>query len=592
MKDGQPMKYGLTDAPDLVTLFRDRVAAEPDTEAIAFLADSSDLSGGLVRWSYARLDAEARGRAAWLGEHLPRGSRVLLLHPGGLEFAAALFGCLYAGMIAVPAPLPGRYRHHRRRLAAIAEDSGAAAILTTAKELPEVREWMADVGVAAIPVVAGDEPTDTDPPSLADPVALDRTTTALLQYTSGSTGAPKGVVVRHDQLLFNAAEGMPALRWHGRAGGWLPLYHDMGLNQLIWPLLHGDGCVLMDPIAFVRRPVSWLRLIDAHDINMSFAPNFAFELCVRKVRDEDAAALDLSRWHLAGCGSEPIDPTVLTAFAAKFAVSGFRAEALAPVYGLAEATVYVSGHPGRPPVTHRVDLDALARGAFVPAASDDRQAREVVSCGPPTGACEVRVVDPETREELPEGQLGEIWLRGRSISPGYWRRDDENAEVFGAVTATGEGCHLRTGDLGALYEGELYVHGRIKDMIIVHGRNVYPQDIEQELRAQHPELGKAGVVFGGPGTVVGAEDEASAVVVTHEVSKVPADRLPALAAEIRNTVGREFGISVTAVALLKPGAVLRTTSGKVRRSAMRDLFREGRLTALYQDPQGVKDSHG
>ncbi|GLZ14919.1 AMP-binding protein [Actinomadura sp. NBRC 104425] len=573
------MTLSPTDAPDLVTLLRDRVAAHPDADAIAYLADPADLTGGLVRWSYARLDEEARGRAAWLRERLPAGSRVLLLHPNGLEFAAAMLGCLYAGMIAVPAPLPGRHRHHRRRLAAIANDCGAAAVLTTSADLPEVRDWMADVGGPAIPVAAGDRPGFADPRDWT-PVPLDRSTTAMLQYTSGSTGDPKGVVLQHDQLLFNAAEGAPVLRWRGRSGGWLPLYHDMGIgSQLLWPLIFGGSSVLMTPTAFIRRPVRWLQLIDVHGLNISFAPNFAFELCVRKVADDEAAALDLSRWHLAGCGSEPIDPRVLAAFADKFAVSGFRREALAPAYGMAEATVYVTGRPGRAPVTRHIDPDALARGVFTPAPGD-RQAREVVSCGPPTGVCEVRIVDPATREVLPEGRLGEIWLRGRSVSPGYWRRAD-NAGVFDAVTAAGDGGYLRTGDLGVLYDGELYVHGRLKDMIIVHGRNVYPQDVEQELRAQHPELGKAGAVFAGPGPVLGGDD--SAVVVAHEVANVPGDRMPALAAAIRHTVAREFGIGVATVALLRPGAVLRTTSGKVRRSAMRDLFREGRLASLYQD---------
>ncbi|TMR20504.1 fatty acyl-AMP ligase [Nonomuraea turkmeniaca] len=575
------MTHALIDAPDLVTLFREHVEAQPEAEAVAFLADPSDLTGGLVRWSYSQLDEEARGRAAWLRERFPQGSRVLLLHPTGLEFAAALFGCLYAGMIAIPAPLPGSYQHHRKRLAAIAGDSGAALVMTASSDLVEVREWMADLGGAAIPIVAGDEPGLFNPEDWR-PVPLNRSTIALLQYTSGSTGDPKGVVLQHDQILYNTAAGSEDLRWGGRAGGWLPLYHDMGINtQILWPLLRGESSVLMTPTTFVRRPVQWLRMIDVHGINASCAPNFAFELCVRKVRDEDAAALDLSRWRVAPCGSEPVDPRVLTAFAAKFAVSGFPPETLIPAYGMAEATVYVTGRPGRSPVIRRVDLDVLAQGRLAPA-GEDRPAREIVSCGTPTSACEIRVVDPESREVLPEGRLGEIWLRGPSISPGYWQRDD-NAEHFAAVTADGDGGYLRTGDLGVLDDGELYVHGRLKDMIIVYGRNVYPQDIEQELRAQHPELGKAGVVFSGPGTVPG--DDESTVVVTHEVAGVPADRLPALAAEIRHTVGREFGIRVGTVLLVKPGAVPRTTSGKVRRSTTRDLFRAGSLTPLYQDPQ-------
>jgi acyl-CoA synthetase (AMP-forming)/AMP-acid ligase II len=249
---------------------------------------------------------------------------------------------------------------------------------------------------------------------------------------------------------------------------------------------------------------------------------------------------------------------------------------------MAEATVFISGHADGRLKTRRVDLDALARGEFAPAATG-RAAREIVACGRPDASYDIRIVDPESREVLADGRLGEIWLRGRSVSPGYWQRDD-NAELFDAVTAAGDGGYLRTGDLGVLHDGEVYLHGRLKDLIIVNGRNVYPQDIEHELRAQHPDLGKTGVVFAGPGTAPGEYDE-SAVVVAHEVAGLPADRLPALAAEIRHTVGREFGISVATVALVKPGTVLRTTSGKVRRSAMRDLFRQGRLVSLHQDPR-------
>ncbi|MGW7519510.1 fatty acyl-AMP ligase [Streptomyces sp. NPDC054796] len=574
------MSHSLADAPDLVTLFRERVAAQPAAEAVAFLAEPDDLTGGMVRWSYAQLDEEARGRAAWLRENVPPGSRVLLLHPNGLEFAAAFFGCLYAGMIAVPAPLPGRYPHHRKRLAAIAADSGATAALTTSRHLDEVHTWMRDMDVTTIRTAAGDEPGFGDPRGWAPP-PLDRSTTALLQYTSGSTGAPKGTVIQHDQFLFNSDEGMRALQWRGPSGGWLPLYHDMGLNVFLWPLLRGDRSVLMEPLAFVRRPLRWLQLIESESLTVSFAPNFAFELCTRKVSEEQAAALDLSRWDLAGCASEPIAPDTLAGFSAKFAASGLRPEAVVPVYGLAEATVFVSGHPGRRPVTSEVDLDALARGTFAPATGAART-REIVSCGVPTPAVEIRVVDPTSREVLPGGSLGEIWLRGRSISPGYWQRDD-NAETFDAVTANGARGYLRTGDIGVLHEGELYVHGRLKDVIIVHGRNVYPQDVEHELRAQHPELGNAGVVFGGPGHTHGGDE--SMVVVTHEVRHMRHDELPALAAGIRHTVGREFGISVDSVALLKPGSVLRTTSGKVRRAAMRDLFHQGLLTPLYQDPR-------
>ncbi|MET8828875.1 fatty acyl-AMP ligase [Streptomyces sp. NPDC004610] len=583
------MTYDLTDAPDMVTLFRQQVAAQPDAEALAYLADPSDLDGGVRRWSYARLDREARLRAVWLHDRLPPGSRVLLLHPTGLEFAAALFGCLYAGMIAVPAPLPGGHRHHRRRLAAIARDSGAAAVLTTADQLTEVGEWAAELPGEPVRVIAGDL-LETDAgdllaaaePGAWQPVPVDRSTIAVLQYTSGSTGDPKGVVLQHEHILFNAAVGSPPLDFSGQVGGWLPLYHDMGLfTQIVWPLLLGGRSVLMAPTAFIRRPAQWLRMIDVFGVELSFAPNFAFDLCTRKVRDRDLAGLDLSRWRVAGCGSEPIDARVLTAFAERFAPAGLNPHAVTACYGMAETSVYVSvDYPG-PLRTLQVDLEALAQGEFTPAA-EGRATREIVACGRPDASYDTLIVDPESREVLPDGRLGEIWLRGRSVSCGYWGRDD-NADLFDAATADGGRGFLRTGDLGVFSGGELYVHGRLKDLIIVHGRNVYPQDIEYELRAQHPELGRTGVVFAGAGTDPGDHD--SSVVVTHEVVGIPADRLPALAAEIRHTVGREFGIAVATVALVKPGTVLRTTSGKVRRSAMRDLFREGRLVSLHQDPR-------
>ncbi|WP_406293730.1 fatty acyl-AMP ligase [Embleya sp. NBC_00888] len=575
----------LDHAPDLVTLLRRHAAERPQAEAVAFLADPDDPVGGLRRRTYAELDREARGRAAWLQQHLAPGSRVLLLHPNGLEFVAAFLGCLYAGMIAIPAPLPGRYRHQRQRLVGIAADAGIGAVLTTCADAAEVREWLAGSGTADVPVVAGDEPGLDGDADAWTPVPLDRSTTALLQYTSGSTGSPKGVVVRHGNILHNALAGMRGMTWPEdmRLGGWLPLYHDMGLNaQLLWGLLAGGSAVQMQPSAFVRRPLRWLRLIDAYGVNVSFAPNFAFELCLRKIGEADVAGLDLSRWDVAVCGSEPIDPLVLAAFAQRFAPAGFRPQSLLPGYGLAEATLYVSGRRGRTPLTTRVDLGALARGTFVPATRGGAT-REVISCGPPTEACEIRVVDPDSREVLPEGRLGEIWVRGPGVAGGYWGHGDGGG-VFGARTALGEdGDHLRTGDLGVLHDGELYVQGRLKDMLIVHGRNVYPQDVEQELRVHHPELGRVGVVFdtGTNGSSAGSAE----VVVTHEVTGVPQERLPALAAAMRHTVGREFGVRVGTVALLSPGTVLRTTSGKVQRSAMRELFHEGRLASLYRDPQ-------
>lgn len=575
------MAYDLEDAPDLVTLLRQHTATRPRSEALIFLADPDDPDEGAITCTYEELDRQARACAAWLQERLPEGSRVLVLHNNSIEWATALFGCLYAGMIAVPAPQPGRYRHQRNRVATVAAGASAAAVLTDSGSLAEVREWARDSGLTGIPVESNGTPGFGDPEAWR-PVPLTRDTIALLQYTSGSTGDPKGVVVRHGNMLYNLHAtvedmGLPAST---RVGGWLPLYHDMGIvGVLMLAVMRGGSSVFMTPSAFVRSPVRWLRAISDYGITFSPAPNFAYDLCVNRVDDAAVAGLDLSNWHFALNASEPVDPAVLDRFSAKFAAAGFRPEYFAPVYGMAEATGYVSGRNGRPPVVHSLDLGMLAQGTFVEGGAGET--RDVVSCGPQTRACEIRVVDPQTREVLPAGRIGEIWLRGRSICSGYWQRDDL-AHLVGATTAGGEDGFLRTGDLGAMYEDELYIHGRLSDMFIVHGRNLYPHDVEQELRIQHPELGRAGAVFAVPDGDAGLVTQA--VVVTHEVSKVPPERWPSLATELRLTVTREFGVPVAAVALLRPGAIQRTTSGKVQRAAMSELFRTGQLKALYQDP--------
>lgn len=579
------MSFDMETAPDLVTLIRQHAADRPQADAVGFLADPDDISGGVVSWTYEQLDHQARSYATWLQERLAPQSRVLLLHPTGLDFAAAYFGCIYAGMVAVPAPPPGRHRHHRHRVATISADAGVSAILTTSAHLDEIREWADGSGLAHLLTSAENEPGSRDPRDW-QPVPLDRSTNALLQYTSGSTGDPKGVVINHDNILYNLDACHRQLGWPAewRVGGWIPLYHDLALQGLLnMSVLRGSFALLMEPIAFVRHPLRWLRVIDEHDLQVSFAPNFAYELCLDRITDEDVSGLDLSRWRIAGNASEPVHAGILAAFAAKFAPAGFRPEAFAPIYGMAEATGFITGDSGRSPVVRGVDLEALAEGRLADPVGA-APVREIVGCGAPNDACEVRVVDPETFVTLPDRRLGEIWIRGRSVGGGYWGREDD---VFSARTDDGEEGFLRTGDLGVLEDGELYVHGRLKDTLIVRGRNLYPQDIEQELRARHPELGKVGAVFAGYPTDDGA---AEGVVVTHEVTNAARDRLPALAAELRHTVGREFGVQVSAVLLLRPGMVLRTTSGKVRRSAMRKQFHEGQLAALYSHPPQPRDT--
>ncbi len=566
-------------AATLTEVLRANAAALAERTAVTLVRDP-DRSAGAPVLSYAELDRRARGIAAWLQARFPAGERVLLVYPVGLDFVTAFAGCAYAGMIAVPAPLPGDFHHQRRRVEAIARDAAVAVVFTDSANDAAVAEWMRVEGLGAVARLATDGADFADPADW-EPVPDDPAALLLLQYTSGSTGDPKGVTISHRNLLHNVASFRRAMGFSARTrfGGWIPLYHDMGLMaQLLPALLLGSDCVLMTPNAFLMRPHLWLRTIDAYGVAYSAAPNFAFELCCRRVSDEQLAGLDLSRWEYATNGSEPVQAATLRAFAERFAPAGFRPTTLCPAYGMAEATVFVACAGHRAPLVRRVDAALLERHALAPA-RPEQPARELVSCGVPHG-CEVRIVDPPTGTVLAPGRIGEIWLRGASVSSGYWRNPRATEAAFGARTAAGEGPFLRTGDLGVLEGGELYVTGRIKEMLIVHGRNIYPQDVEHELRAHFLELSTR---FGAVFTVaVPGDDEA--VVVAHEIKgRFAEERLRELAAGIRQTVMREFGLRAAGVVLLRPGSVRRTTSGKIQRAAMRELFLAGALPALHEE---------
>ncbi|MFD7665827.1 fatty acyl-AMP ligase [Streptomyces sp. NPDC059788] len=560
-------------------ILRQWAVARPGQDALIWVRDPE--SRDAVHLTYRELDEKARGIAVRLaGEH-PRGSRILLLYPPA-EFIVAFLGCLYAGMVGVPAPLPGRFPHERRRVRAVAADSQAAAVLTDTAHLDAVREWAAAEELAGLPVAATGTAADGDPDAWRSP-GSGPSDLALLQYTSGSTGTPKGVMITHRNLLVNAATLCRTLEVPdgARFGGWAPQYHDMGLMAQTLPALFlGSTCVLMDPTAFLKRPHHWLKMIDAYDVQWSAAPNFGYDYCSRKVTDEQLAGLDLSRWRYAVNGSEPVQTGTMTEFAKRFAAAGFRREAASPCYGLAESTVFVSGAPPREPVVTAVAADALATHDFTPApAAGD--SRELPSNGFAHGY-DVAVVDPATRERVAPGRVGELWLRGPNVAQGYWRNEEATEATFRACTADGDGGYLRTGDLGTVHDGEIYVTGRLKDMMIFRGRNLHPQDIEHELRVRHPELGTVGAVFAATAATEDASDVEEVLVVTHEVrAGLAPDALQALAARVKQSVAQDFGVVPAAVCLLRRGGVRRTTSGKIERSAMRELFGNGELDATY-----------
>jgi len=539
----------------LVEVLRSRAVADPGRRAYTFLADGE---ADALPLSYGELDLRARAVAVRLQASGLRGERVLLLFPPGLEYAAAFLGCLYAGAVAVPAYPPTGSRGVPR-LQAILADCAPGAVLTTAALLPAVERLQ-----AGVPCLGADGIESAEADGWQDP-GLAADSLAFLQYTSGSTSTPKGVMVSHGNLVANEGMIQEAFRT-GEAStvvSWLPLYHDMGLiGGLLHPLWVGAHCVLLSPLHFLQRPLRWLQAISRSGASVSGGPNFAYELCVRKVSPEEAAGLDLSGWQVAFNGAEPVRAEALERFAAKFAGSGFRSSAFFPCYGLAEATLLVSG--GR------------TLGEVEVFAEDERQH---VSCGGVPAGLDVRVVDPETLQEC-SGTVGEVWVAGPSVAQGYWNRPEATAETFGA-RLEGRGPYLRylrTGDLGFARGGELYIAGRIKDLIVIRGRNLYPQDVEWTVERSHP------AVRPGCGAAFSVDmDGEERLVVVQEVDirrlRKTAD-LHEVAAAVRQAVAEEHEAQVAALVLVKPGGVPKTTSGKIQRRACRELFLTGGLSPL------------
>ncbi len=549
----------------LAALLRRRAEESPD-RGYTWLAQGEETAD---RLTYAGLDARARAIAAALAGAIPPGERALLLFPPGLEFIAAFFGCLYAGVIAVPAYPP----HSRRpdpRLASIATDCRPRAVLTTAPLLARREALAVQVPALGNALWLG----DFDPADRADPT--DRTEpedVAFLQYTSGSTGSPKGVVVTHANLLDNLEKIRLAFGQTPESVvvGWLPLFHDMGLiGNVLQPCFVGSDCVLMSPAAFLQKPARWLQAIHRFRGTTSGGPNFAYDLCARSVGPEVRAGLDLSSWSVAFNGAEPVRAETLRRFAEAFAPCGFRRSAFVPCYGLAEATLLVTA----------------ARGA-----ADDSP----VSCGalPPGG--EVLVVDPEAGVPSAGEAVGEIWVSGPSVAAGYWNRPEETRETFGAVLQDGRGHplrYLRTGDLGFVRGGELVVTGRLKDLIILRGRNLYPQDVELTAEQAHPAL-RAG---GGAAFSVEEQGEERLVVVFEvgrEAGRHPGE-LSTIADAIRRAVAEEHGVRVAGVALVRTGTIPKTSSGKIRRRECRARYLDGGLEILYRssDQPPLQDTAG
>jgi acyl-CoA synthetase (AMP-forming)/AMP-acid ligase II len=552
----------------LVDLVQERAATFGEAVCVRYLA-SGEVTGPTIELTYGELARRAAAIAATLQQQAVVGDRALLLYPSGVDFVTAFFGCLFSGVIAVPAYPPDLTRPERAlgKLRAIVADCGARFVLTTAQLLP-----MLERVAPAVPELARlhTYATDTCDGALAaawrEP-DLSRETIALVQYTSGSTGAPRGAVLRHRQLIANGQSITATMGDVGCLVGWLPVFHDMGLGNVLQAIRGGSSVVLMSPDSFLKRPGRWVEAISHFGATTSGGPNFAYDLCVRRTTEEERARLDLRRWEVAFCGAETVRAATLERFAAAFAPAGFRRSSLLPCYGLAEATLLVTGNArGTPPKTCSVVASALDHGR-VQSVSDGEAARTLVSCGTPSPTEDVRIVDPD-RCVVVDG-VGEIWVRGPGVASGYWGHDDGDGETFAARLAdTGEGPFLRTGDLGFVRDGELYIAGRVKDMIILAGRNLFPQDIEATIEAAAPAVRKGCCV-----AFAVERDGAEQLVVVAEHAGPAQESVRT----IKQAVAAHHQAAVFEVVLVPKGTIPKTSSGKLERYACRVAYLDGAL---------------
>jgi amino acid adenylation domain-containing protein len=576
-------------AATLDAILRARARQAPDRRAYLFLADGESEAESLT---WGELDGRARAVARALVRHCAPGDRALLLYPPGLDFIAAFFGCLYARVVAVPA-YPPRPRRDQPRLRAIVEDALPRVALATSALLAGAAEALSrEPSLAALRWLATDREEGEDAAPGGEPAGEPQAAApAFLQYTSGSTALPKGVVVSHANLLHNERMIRDAfgLDESSVVVGWLPLYHDMGLiGTALQPLYCGGRCVLMSPAAFLQRPRRWLEAISRYGGTASGGPNFGYGLCVRKVGPREREGLDLRSWKVAFNGAEPVSAETLERFAAAFAPCGFARRALVPCYGLAEATLLVAGaRPGEGARVETVSAAALARHEVEPAGAGGAPALRLVSSGRPRPEQRVVIVDPESRVESPPGRVGEIWVAGPSVAGAYWGNPEASEGELRARLADGSGCFLRTGDLGFLRAGELYVTGRRKDLIILRGRNHYPQDLELAAERAHGALRPGG---GAAFSVEVGGDER--LVLAFEAERRAAAALPVeeVAAAVRQKLAEEHEVQLHELVLIPQGSLPKTSSGKVQRQACRALYLGGELAILGRSALGAPPS--
>ena len=570
----------------IVDVLLDKSTTIPHQLAYTFLADGETESGSCT---YQELDLNARAIAVELLTKVKPGDRALLVYPytAGLEFIAAFMGCLYAGVIAVT-DYP---RQHIKSLSQYQDrivDCQAGIALTTYEFAERVKGQLIShptmaLKLKALPWIASDR-VDLSVADRWQPPKIDGDSLAFLQYTSGSTGHPKGVMVTHGNVLHNSQVIYKSFGHNeqSRILIWLPMFHDMGLiGGVMQPLFAGLPAVLMSPIALAQKPFLWLQALSKYKITTSGGPNFAYDLLCQKITDEQRASLDLSHWQVAFTGAEPVRAETLEKFTELYEPCGFDRNAFYPCYGMAEATLFITGiDPGKYPTVTYLDKKALTEDKVVAVTSEHPDSKAVVSCGHTWLGDEIIIVNPETKMQCEGDRVGEIWATGAGIGKGYYQREEQTENTFRATLANNpDKTYLRTGDLGFTRDGELYITGRIKDMMILWGRNHYPQHIEETVESCHPALRpNHGAAFS---VDVGGEEQ---LVVAHEINRTDLRKLNAeeVIGAIRLSVGEQNMANVFAVALLKTGSIPKTSSGKIQRRACQSMFLDGSLNTVAQ----------
>lgn len=573
--NGSTSRFAMSES-SLADLLQKAASQYPNRAAYKFIDYDTDPAGftETVTWWQVHRRAMIVAEELWI--YASSGDRVAILAPQGLEYIIAFMGVLQAGLIAVPLPVP-QFGIHDERISSALRDSAPSIILTTSSVIDEVTTYAPHACAAqgqSAPIVVAVDALDLSSSRALDPTRFERPSTAYLQYTSGSTRAPAGVVLSHKNVITNCVQLMSdyigdSEKVPSTPVSWLPFYHDMGLMLgIILPMINQDTAVLMSPMAFLQRPARWMQLLAKHRAQISSAPNFGFELAVRRTSDDDMAGLDLGHVRTIVTGAERVNVATLRRFTERFAPFNLSETAIRPSYGLAEATVYVAtAGPGRAPKSVCFDYQQLSVGQ-AKRAENGSEGANLVSYGAPR-ASTVRIVDPETRMENPAGTVGEIWVQGDNVGLGYWRNPQQTEATFRArlVTpspGTSEGPWLRTGDLGVIFEGELFITGRIKELLVVDGANHYPEDIEATIQE----------ITGGRVVAIAVPDDRTEKLVTiielmkrGRTDEEEKNRLRTVEREVASAISRSHRLRVADVVMVAPGSIPVTTSGKVRRSA-------------------------